>query len=266
MDKKSTPPIVPDRREMIGRKGSSNSGGQGNSDVNKSNKPSISGGGSSNKFSVLILLLLLIAGGYGGYEYVVLAKKHENLSIRFDELESRLMSTDESVSQSGAALQLKLSKHESDLKRHWSEIRKLWGVSNDRNKTNIASNKKDISFLANQNNQSKANLESLKTNLELTEKRVTDNKTLYSNTDKELKALDKNIMKLSDRLNKMKILQDKHERSQVEIEEAVTAIDSFRRQTIQKLYSLEQRVKSMSEVDLPNSQPINYVNDLEEQQ
>jgi len=266
MDKKSTPPIVPDRREMIGRKGSSNSGGQGNSDVNKSNKPSISGGGSSNKFSalILLLLLLLIAGGYGGYEYVVLAKKHENLSIRFDELESRLMSTDESVSQSGAALQLKLSKHESDLKRHWSEIRKLWGVSNDRNKTNIASNKKDISFLANQNNQSKANLESLKTNLELTEKRVTDNKTLYSNTDKELKALDKKIMKLSDRLNKMKILQDKHERSQVEIDEAVTAIDSFRRQTIQKLYSLEQRVKSMSEVDIPNSQPINYANDLEE--
>ena len=257
MDKKSTPPIVPDSREMIGRKGSSNSGGQGNSNVNKSNKPSISGGGSSNKFSVLILLLLLIAGGYGGYEYVVLEKKHENLSIRFDELESRLMSTDESVSQSGAALQLKLSKHESDLKRHWSEIRKLWGVSNDRNKTNIASNKKDISFLANQNNHSKANLE-------LTEKRVTDNKTLYSNTDKELKALDKNIMKLSDRLNKMKILQDKHERSQVEIDEAVAAIDSFRRQTIQKLYSLEQRVKSMSEVDLPNSQPINYVNDLEE--
>ena len=118
--------------------------------------------------------------------------------------------------------------------------------------------------MANQNNQSKANLESLKTNLELTEKRVTDNKTLYSNTDKELKALDKNIMKLSDRLNKMKILQDKHERSQVEIDEAVAAIDSFRRQTIQKLYSLEQRVKSMSEVDLPNSQPINYVNDLEE--
>tara|TARA_B100000575_G_scaffold286616_1_gene283652 strand:- start:8 stop:802 length:795 start_codon:yes stop_codon:yes gene_type:complete len=264
MDKKSTPPIVPDRREMIGRKGSSNSGGQDNSNVNKSDRPSTSGGGSSNKFSVLILILFLIAGAYGSYEYFVLAKKHENLSIRFDELESRLMSTDESVSQSGAALQLKLNKHESDLKRHWSEIRKLWGVSNDRNKTNIASNKKDISFLANQNNQSKANLESLKTNLELTKNRVTDNKTLHGNTEKELKALDKNIMKLNDRLNQMKILQDKHERSQVEIDEAVAAIDSFRRQTIQKLYSLEQRVKSMSEVNPPNSQPINYVNDLEE--
>ena len=264
MNNKSTPPIVPDRREMIGRKGSSNSGSQGNSNVNKSDRPSTSGGGSSNKFSVLILLLLLIAGGYGGYEYVILAKKHENLSIRFDELESRLMSTDESVSQSGAALQLKLSKHESDLKRHWSEIRKLWGVSNDRNKTNIASNKKDISFLANQNNQSKANLESLETNLELTKKRVIDNKTLHGNTEKELKALDKNIMKIRDRLNQMKILQDKHARSQVEIDEAVAAIDSFRRQTIQKLYSLEQRVKSMSEVDFPNSPPINYVNDLEE--
>ena len=104
----------------------------------------------------------------------------------------------------------------------------------------------------------------MKTNLELTKKRVTDNKTLHSNTEKELKALDKNIMKLSDRLNQMKILQDKHGRSQVEIDEAVAAIDSFRRQTIQKLYSLEQRVRSVSEVDLPNSQPINYVNDREE--
>ena len=62
MDKKSTPPIVPDRREMIGRKGSSNSGGQGNSNVNKSDRPSTSAGGSSNKFSVLILLLLLRLG------------------------------------------------------------------------------------------------------------------------------------------------------------------------------------------------------------
>jgi len=40
-------------------------------------------------------------------------------------LESRLSSTDESVTQSGAAMQINISKHKDELKKHWSEIRKL---------------------------------------------------------------------------------------------------------------------------------------------
>ena len=74
----------------------------------------------------------------------------KNLQSRFELLESRLSSTDESVTQSGAAMQVNISKHSDELKKHWSEIRKLWGVTNDINKTKISDNKKDIAFLAKQ--------------------------------------------------------------------------------------------------------------------
>ena len=77
-----------------------------------------------------------------------LSTKHSDLQQRFEALESRLSSTDESVTQSGAAMQLKISKQADELKKHWSEIRKLWGVTNDINKAKIEATRKISPFLA----------------------------------------------------------------------------------------------------------------------
>ena len=71
-----------------------------------------------------------------------------SLHERFEILDSRLNNTDESVNQSGAAMQINISKQSDQLKKHWSEIRKLWGIANDKNKGKIASNAKDIAFFS----------------------------------------------------------------------------------------------------------------------
>lgn len=248
MDKKSAPPIVPDRREMIGRKAQNNPNNKSKLDSEQTDS------GTKNtpnqripSLIVITLMLVLSILVYGGYEYFLLAQKHDSLSSRFDDLESRLMSTDESVSQTGAAMQVKLSRHDDDLKKHWSEIRKLWGVSNDRNKTSIATNKKDISFLASQSNKSKSAVDVIRLNLESTEKKILENKNLYGQTESNIKELNKSLMALNDRLNQIKVLQRDFENSQNDISDAMRAIDSFRRTTTQKLYSLEQKLKALKE-------------------
>lgn len=248
MDKKSAPPIVPDRREMIGRKAQNNPNNKSKLDSERTDSGTKNNSNQRVPSMIVIILILVMSTlVYGGYEYFLLAQKHDSLSSRFDDLESRLMSTDESVSQTGAAMQVKLSRHDDDLKKHWSEIRKLWGVSNDRNKTSIATNKKDISFLASQSNKSKSAVDLISMNLESTEKKILENKNLYSQTQSNIKELNKSLMVLNDQLNQIKILQREYENSQNDVSDAMRAIDSFRRKTTQKLYSLDQRLKVINE-------------------
>ena len=139
---------------MIGRSSSSgaSSGKKNSSKSDGPKSPSNGSGGSGGGFWKLLISLLFIAlvaaAAFGWLQFKALSGNHADLQQRFDALESRLSSTDESMSQSGAALQLKISKQGESLERHWAEIKKLWGVTNDINKGKIDTNKKDIAFLA----------------------------------------------------------------------------------------------------------------------
>ena len=64
-----------------------------------------------------MLVGLVTAVGFGWLQYQDLLKRHDSLQTRFDLLESRLSSTDESVTQSGAAMQLNISKNKDELKK-----------------------------------------------------------------------------------------------------------------------------------------------------
>src|SRR5690606_9160809 len=82
------------------------------------------------------LLAVLIVAGFAWQQSRVLA----DLNARFSQLSARIESTDESLNQSGAALGLKIKEQEEKLAEHWTEIRKLWGVSYDTNRKAIAAN------------------------------------------------------------------------------------------------------------------------------
>jgi chromosome segregation ATPase len=71
---------------------------------------------------------------------VVWFQSREVASLRqqFDELDGLIKSTDESLNQSGTALSLKIKEQGDTLDKHWSEIKKLWGISYDRNRKDIA--------------------------------------------------------------------------------------------------------------------------------
>ena len=66
------------------------------------------------------------------------------------------------ITQSGVAMQVNIGKHSEQLKKHWSEIRKLWGVTNDKNKAKIGKNTKDISFLASKRSELEVAIKNLR--------------------------------------------------------------------------------------------------------
>ena len=134
MVKKRVNPIVAERDDMIGRPASGSRTEKAVAGKGSASNASASLSGLWQFMIVIAFFGLLGGGGYGLLQYQDLSQRHDSLQQRFEDLESRFSSTDESVTQSGAALQLNISKQGDELKKHWSEIRKLWGVTNDINK------------------------------------------------------------------------------------------------------------------------------------
>ena len=245
-------PIVAERDDMIGRSSTStssskkgSSGGDGKRPGGGSSNGSSNGSGGSNILVFIILVALIGAGGYGWMQFAALSANHSDLQQRFESLESRLSSTDESVTQSGAAMQLNISKQSDELKKHWSEIRKLWGVTNDINKTKIDTNKKDIAFLASKRSAIEKSIAELSARVDKENRSLTNLSGNYLAISADIDAVNASVRKLSDKVtDKVVGLQssltniDRQLKSNAE---GIESMDAFRRQTNQKIYALEKR-------------------------
>ena len=232
-------PIVPDRDAMIGGSGPAKSH-QRNPGMHQ-NGGDGSGLGRGWKFLFLVGFSTLGLGAFGGWlEFSSLKASHDTLRQRFDEVESRLSSTDESVSQSGAALQVKLSRQQDELDEHWSEIKKLWGVSNDINKGKIEKNKNDIVFLAQKRVELEQLAADLKTAMENREKRITAVNVKSLELSEDIATLHQQLRDMDDDARKISELINRLERQLKSHSEAIDSMDGFRRQINQKLFRLEQ--------------------------
>lgn len=232
-------PIVPEREGMIG---SSSSAKATTKSANLAPKSSATASmGKGWKFFVSFFMIAIgCAGAFGWQQFSVLQANHTALQQRFDELDSRLSSTDESVMQSGAALQVKLSRQQDELRKHWSEIRKLWGVSNDINKGKITKNQTDITFLAQKRVSQGSALASLDKRVDAEKKRIgtisenylemsADLADLYG----QLRAGNQAQKQASDSITRIQRQLESHS-------EAIESVDGFRRQVNQKIFKLEQ--------------------------
>jgi hypothetical protein len=229
-------PIVAERDDMIGRSASSarTEGSSGNG--SNGNGSSGSAGGMSGLWKFLVLAAffgLLGAGGFGWMEYQKLSAKHSALQERFELFESRLSSTDESVTQSGAAMQMNISKNTSQLKKHWTEIKKLWVVTNDINKGKIDKNQKDIAFLGSK----RTALEKI---VVKEGKKIGALSANYLGLSADVDATNESMRNQSDGLNRLKTSLQLLEREIQNNADGVKSMESFRRQTNQKIYALEQ--------------------------
>lgn len=234
MDKERINPIVAERDDMIGRP-SGNS--KGDTSVGKtSSRTATASEGMSGIWKLLVLISFvgLVVGGCIGWQ------QYQNfilLQERFEVLNSRLNNTDESVTQSGAAMQVSISKQGEELKKHWSEIKKLWGVANDKNKGKIEKNIQDIKFLANK----RLELETKASKDRDKVQGITEN---YLGLTADLEALNISLTEQKTALNKLQLTLNQQQRQVQNNNEAIMSIDGFRRQTNQKLLKLEQRAIS----------------------
>ena len=249
-DKPRINPIVPERDDMIGR---SSMSAPSSKNTSASGDGKRSGGGSSNgsgsgsgsgggKVLIAIVLAGLVgAAAFGGTQFVALSSNHNDLQQRFEALESRLSSTDESVTQSGAAMQLKISTQADELKKHWSEIKKLWGVTNDINKGKIDSNKKDIVFLASKRAALEKSIANLSARVDKENRSLTNLSGNYLAISADIDAVNASMRKLSDKVAALQSSLSGIDRQLKANAEAIESMDAFRRQTNQKIYDLEKR-------------------------
>ena len=192
---------------------------------------------------VLIFVLTICLAGTAWFSWQQ-SQAQALLQYRFDDLAAKIESTDESLSQSGAALSIKLVDQQKELAKHWSEIKKLWGVSNDRNKKAItalqqadqAGTKKSVELTK---KLSLLNGEQIKLTTMMGEL-GSDSLASVAKIDEigvRVDQLNGSQQKMNQSVEQRRRALDNRLRS---VEKAIESIDSFRRQTNQTLDSMRQ--------------------------
>ena len=250
-DKKGFNSIVPDQDERIGARAASATGRPAKSRPIPAagNAPRNSGGGGAGgvwKFLVVVLFLATAAVSWFGWQQY---QQLTMLQASFDNLNERLTSTDDSLSQSEGALRLTINDQKKTLEKHWSEIRKLWGVSNDRNKNKIDKNLKT----ATSNKQRITKLEKGSDKLAEVAKQQGLNSKQIADVSNSTLGISVDIESIQQRLqsaaNQLSTIEQSLKRWQSEVngrldknDEAIDAIDSYRRQVNQELLQLRNQL------------------------
>lgn len=147
-------------------------GGQGGSGGN-------SGGGKKSS-GPLLLIALLAAVGAGAVGWYQQEQRIEQMESQLEEadywarqsklaiarFEGELSETGEDLEQTGQSIEERLSQQGERLDTADSEIRKLWGVANDRNRSRLNDHEARLESLGNTLEETTANTESLTTSLD----------------------------------------------------------------------------------------------------
>ena len=226
-----------------------------------------SGGGGSGLWIAATVALLLITLGMGAFMYQELSAVRAQMDTRISEsseqlgsLASQLSATDESLSQSSG-------KVEERLALHMSEIRKLWDVTNVRNRRWIEENQKALKALQDKQTAQERAVASLRTDLaaakkaaetaqeqaasarrEVQQANVTRNQmqTQIDLSQETLKQLESRAAAQQRALNEVREALNAGGEQNLparlsDIEAAINAFDAYRREVNNRLDGLERR-------------------------
>ena len=203
-----------------------------------------SGSGGFWKFlTFLVFVGIVVVGGYGWMLVTELKQELSTLQARFNGLEIDLTSQTGTLSETEAGLNQRLKEVSSTIETHWSEIRKLWGVSNDRNKKSIAQNDKDIEALKAGAKKLSQQLSSLNTNVSSMQQTVSST-TLGLKAEQDV--LRQQLQDIADSINKQQSTMTSMANKLSKNDEAINAIDAYRRQVNQQLQRLERLIQQQA--------------------
>lgn len=206
--------------------------------------------------TVFLLVIVLVLGVWFARQLSVLQAQMDvrisESSEQLSSLSSQLSATDESVTQSW-------DKVSETLKLHDSEIRKLWDVSNKRNKGLIDRNTAEVAALKKSQQEASKSLTALTKELEKVAQQhqslviarnqlqtqvslgadtIKTLETRLASQQKTLQELDKLLPVLTS-LGKLEAGQGGLAARLAEIESAIAAFDNYRRQTNVRLDRIE---------------------------
>jgi DNA repair exonuclease SbcCD ATPase subunit len=210
-------------------------------------------GGSSRLVGNLVLAVLvaglMVAGWFIAEQYQRLQEESRALAdakARLEVLEDRLRVTDEALTETGATTSEQINFWES-------EIRKLWAVTNDRNKKWIEDNQKAIAGLQKSLGGLEASDREIKGTLGRHESafaRQQDVIDQLTAMEVQLQQVVRSQRDLVDRVNaasqSVASLQSGLANRVKETEEAVAAIDAYRLQLNSRLADIERRLNSVT--------------------
>ncbi len=232
-------------------------------------------GGGRFPTSAVVLSVALLALAAGGY--LQLKAVQDDLNLARQQLEqttARLTVVSGTVSQTGESLSRSDSQVKDELKAINFEIRKLWDLSNKRNRSNIASQgkrldsvEKDSKVVAGLVDKNRVQLSSFQKNADATQKDLTALQKELAVLQKELRSVNAEITtgsainqeqleSLSARINRLdstlkKVIEDDGglvhlvETRLKESADAAKAYDAHRQQINRRLLQLENSVRSL---------------------
>lgn len=197
-----------------------------------------------------VILAILIAGLAASGWFILNQKEMldrqsallEEADGRIKVMEDRLRLTDETLSETGDQTQEKISFWES-------EIRKLWAVTNDRNKRLIDQNQAGIGKLQKSLAGIEAEIRKQQTQVDRHEQVAARQQQLLDQlTGMELQmqrlvaSQNEMIQKFNTQQQGLTTLRNDLSRRLTETEQGITAIDAFRAQISNRLNELERRL------------------------
>ena len=200
----------------------------GDSQINKS---------SSGLFLGVVFVLLLIGILALSLWVSELSKSSNNINSK---VESRLSILEEQLQLADSTSTESLSDINSQLQFLDKEIRKLWDLSNKRNKVNIEKLTQDVS----------------KHSIALKEMAITQ-----TNDQANINAVDKESQKLAIRIDELSLANKKNldvqnkiaelNKSMLLLEETIQAFDVYRRQNNEMLQEMQLKISSMESLTSP---------------
>ena len=200
----------------------------GDSQINKS---------SSGLFLGVVFVLLLIGILALSLWVSELSKSSNNINSK---VESRLSILEEQLQLADSTSTESLSDINSQLQFLDKEIRKLWDLSNKRNKVNIEKLTQDIS----------------KHSIAIKEMAITE-----TNDQANINAVDKESQKLAIRIDELSLANKKNldvqnkiaelNKSMLLLEETIQAFDAYRRQNNEMLQEMQLKISSMESQTSP---------------
>ncbi|MFL0796967.1 MAG: hypothetical protein K6L73_05700 [Cellvibrionaceae bacterium] len=201
---------------------------------------------SSSPMAAIAMIIALVAASAAGF----LGWQNMQLMEQLADSDTRLKALEEQLTLSGDEASTSIDAVRAKLKWADSEIRKLWGVSHDKNRKKIASNEKKVKQLS-------SSISSQKKALAKAEKQLAEQKKILDKASGSLATLKKNINDLAairmqnqenaDDLNslsnKISVLERGLGERIRENEESIEAIDAYRISHNREFLRLKQQVQ-----------------------
>jgi methyl-accepting chemotaxis protein len=226
--------IAPDRDEILTHQNRMGSKRPPNQRRGASRPPS-SGSSPMGAFALIVAIVATAGAGVAGWQLFETQKALSDATVRIENMETQLNLNNNQSSQSVTKLFERLDNADA-------EVRKLWGVAYDTNRKAIATNKDSITAVSGRVNDATSAAKEAKDAIGSIRAQSNEQQLVVNRVLEDVKIQEQQMKQLTDLANRVEALSKKLETRVGESEEAIEAINAFRRTTNNDIQQLKQQL------------------------